>query len=373
MNKENIKTIIKKFLSHLPLRNIILFESCPDYADNPGPVFDEMIRRGINAKHKMIWLCYDNNYKRFPHYKNIKYVDANKRIRTSLLIHTSKYSICCNRLIGCGNPNQLTFYLMHGSPIKDVSSYYYITSFVDYIITAGPYMNLQSARYLKADVNKCYPLGYPRNDVLLKARLDLSQYFGRFSKYVVWYPTVKQFGKGKDYGITPIPFMDNDTAIEALNAYARELNILIIIKPHFAQINNYRKLFLSNIRFIDDKFFRDNNISSYEFIGSCDALLTDYSSVFYDYMVCNKPIGLIWCDVEDLKKNLGLVDFYEEVTLGCDKLYTIDDLKRFLKDLADGKDDYLKKREEICALVNVARDGLNTARVTDFIIEKAKL
>lgn len=373
MNKESIKKTAKRILAHLPLRDIILFESCPDCSDNPKPVFDEMVRREVNSKHKTIWLCYDNTYKSFPQIKNVRYVNANNKILTILLISTAKYTVCCNRFIGCANPKQLTFYLMHGSPIKDVSDHYYITDYIDYIITAGPYMNLQSARYLKADVNKCYPLGYPRNDALLTADLDLSQYFGHFNKYIVWYPTVKQQHNGKDYGIAPIPFMDDAQAVETLNDCANALNTLIIIKPHFAQIKNYKKFSLSNIRFIDDGFFCDNNIASYEFIGSCDALLTDYSSVFYDYMVCDKPIGLIWCDVEDMKRNIGLVDFYREVTDCCSKIYDINDLKNFLTEVADNTDTYLDNRQQVCNLVNAPRDGLNTIRVTDFIIEKANL
>ena len=64
-------------------------------------------------------------------------------------------------------------------------------------------------------------------------------------------------------------------------------------------ISYIQKYALSNICFIDDAFFRRNNITSYEFVGSCDALITDYSSIYFDYLLCGKPAAVIWEDIEE--------------------------------------------------------------------------
>ena len=43
---------------------------------------------------------------------------------------------------------------------------------------------------------------------------------------------------------------------------------------------------------INDSFFIDNDITSYELLAACDSMITDYSSVYFDYTLCDKPIGL---------------------------------------------------------------------------------
>lgn len=368
-----IKKTIKKLAKLMPAKNSILFESCPDLSDNTKAVFDEFIARGLNKKYKLYWICYDKYKMQYPEYHNVKYVNSNDVWKVRFLQYTAKVVICCNRFIGANKKNQTVYYLMHGSPIKNVSSYYTCPEYVDYMITAGEYMNDKSASMLAIDEAKCFPLGYPRNDILVNPNVDISKLLGKFKKYIIWYPTVKQFSSGLDYGIKPISLLDNDKSVNKLNEYAKEHDVLIVIKPHFAQIANIKISNLSNIRFIDDKFYKDNHIIPYEFMGSCDALLSDYSSVFYDFMLCNKPIGLIWDDVEEFQKNIGLYNFYKEATAGCNKIYSFEDLCDFIKSVAEGKDELSEIRENLCKKINAPKDGNNSARVTEFIIEKSKL
>ena len=159
-----------------------------------------------------------------------------------------------------------------------------------------------------------------------------------------------------------------------LNEVARKNNVLLVVKPHFAQDISYiTDCNLSHIRFINDSFFAEHNISSYEFVGSCDALITDYSSIYYDYLLCDKPIAAIWEDIEEYRANPGFavdVDYYVK---GAEKVYTLDDFESFIDRLANGVDLLREERAEINALVNQSTDGKNAARVADFIIEKADL
>lgn len=368
-----IKKIIKNILKLIPTNNSIIFESCPDLSDNTKAVFDEFIARGLNNKYKLYWICFDKYEMQYPKYHNVEYISSNDKWKMRFIQYTAKAVICCNRFLGADKKNQTVYYLMHGSPIKDTSAYYRCPKYVDYMITAGDYMNDKSAGAMDIDKSKCFPLGYPRNDILAKPNVDVSAYLGKFKKYIIWYPTVKQFSNGRDYGIKPISFLDSDELVKQLNEYAKKHDVLIVIKPHFAQIANIEIINYSNITFIDDKFYKRNNLIPYEFMGSCDALLSDYSSVFYDFMVCNKPIGLVWNDIEEFKKNVGLFDFYEEATIGCIKIYTFEGLCDFIKSVAEGKDELLEIREHLCKKINAPKDGNNAARVVEFIINKSKL
>ena len=146
------------------------------------------------------------------------------------------------------------------------------------------------------------------------------------------------------------------------------------MKPHFAQDISYiTNLNLSNILFINDAFFTKNQISSYEFVGNCDALITDYSSIYYDFMLCDKPIALVWEDIEEYKQNPGFAIGVEKYLDGGEQVYSLDELNLFVKHVAEGKDVLKEQRNAICAMTNHSTDGKNSARVVDFIIEKAKL
>ena len=65
--------MIKKILNHLPLGNIILFESVPNLSDNTKAVFDEMIRRNMNQTYQLIWVL-NKEEKNLPKIHNVKYL-----------------------------------------------------------------------------------------------------------------------------------------------------------------------------------------------------------------------------------------------------------------------------------------------------------
>ena len=119
--------------------------------------------------------------------------------------------------------------------------------------------------------------------------------------------------------------------------------------------------------------FELNKITSYEFIGSCDALITDYSSVYFDYLLSNKPVAAVWEDIEEYRKNPGFaidVDYYMKA---AHKIYDLSDFKDFICQIETNEDRYKDERLEISKLVNYSNDGNNVKRVVDFIVEKAKL
>ncbi len=372
-----MKKIIKWMLSLLPKRYIV-FESVPDLSDNTKAVFDEMIQRGLHKKYKFVWDVDDKTAwdRRYP---NTVYMDTKTfwhRLQYYRYRALAKCLISCNRFLGSRDSRQTSFYLTHGTPIKSVRSYYTIPSSVDYLLTAAESTNELMAYELNFDIQKTYALGFPRNDVFSAEPLDVKAFFeGDFTKTVIWYPTFRQHRGGyKTASTDALPILETREEAERINEYARARGVLILIKPHFAQDVSYIKQYdLSHIRFIDDAFYRDHEITSYQFIGSCDALITDYSSVYFDYLLTGKPIAVVWSDIEEYKKRPGFaidLDFYLK---GAEKIYTMDDFETFIDHLADGFDPLSGEREEISAITNYAKDGQNAKRVVDFIVEKAKL
>ena len=377
-----LTNMLIKIYSRAKLKNIIVFESAPDLSDNTKAVFDEFLNRNYNKKYKLIWFV-DSIKKNFPKIKNVKYVkNSNTKSFISKFIrlrinYTAKCFISCNRVLTYYRDDQVAIYLTHGTPIKKLRGFHHVPEKINYALSASKNIESLCAYESSIDVKKMISLGFPRNDDLTNVLIDLKSLFNTsYNKIIVWYPTYRQ-NKNKNglvLSMDTLKILDDEEKALELDNYAKEMETLIIIKPHFAQNIDYiRKLNLSNIKFIDDSFFSVNGLSSYSFVGNCDALLTDYSSIYFDYTLCDKPIGVVWTDLEEYKSKPGFaldLDFYLK---GAEKIYTIDDFKQFIYNVYNNIDFLKSERNEIKNFVNYSSDGKNSKRVVDFIVEKANL
>lgn len=375
--RRTIKNGILWLLDKLPGGNFILFESKPDFSDNTKAVFDEMQRRGLHKKYKMFWWVADKKAD-LPKFPNTYYLDQKTfwhRQAFRWVSNRAKCQISCNTFLTSSYPSHKAFYLTHGTALKKLNDYY-LPEGVTHTVVASESVKEVMARELHGDIRTFYALGYPRNDALQTGKRNLQELLpGAFQKVIVWYPTYRQHKNGIRTAVqNGLPVLkDSETAIR-LNEAAKKHQILLVVKPHFAQDISYITQYdLSNLLFINDSFFQEKGISSYEFVGSCDALITDYSSIYFDFLLCDKPAAVIWEDIEDYRKNPGFAMDPEEAMKGSHKIYTLEDFEEFLRSLAAGEDPYREERRENNARMNCSTDGKNARRVTDFIIEQANL
>lgn len=374
-----IKKFIKKLLLNMHTKNLIVLESVPDLSDNTKAVFDEMIRRGLNKRYKFAWIVSEKSI-RFPKIKNVSYCTRNSpdfEKKMSYFRYFAKVLISCNDFLTTFRDGQFSFYTTHGTAIKSVKSYYTLPENVDYFLVDGEGTKQMMAYQFNTDIEKTFALGFPRNDILVNSKRDISALFpeNKGQKIIVWYPTFRQH-KNATVSTTKnaLPIMHDEVQAIKLNEIAKSNNTLLVLKPHFAQdISKIKAQNLSNIKFIDDTFFADNSISSYEFVGGCDALITDYSSIYFDFLLCDKPIGLVWEDFEEYKTAVNFAIDMDTLMRGGEKIYNLDDFGVFLKNVANGTDPLKKERSEISGWANFSSDGKSAERVTDFIIEKAML
>lgn len=372
---KKIKDKLKRtYYGIIPKKNYIVFESTPDLSDNTKAVFDEMLARGLNKKYLFIWLLSDKS-KEHPKYENTIYIDSTNKKETNKYLNRAKVLICCNKFLPSHIKGQTSFYLTHGTALKKLGGYQ-IPSKIDYNLIASEDTKELMASAFNADINTFHGLGFPRNDDLTNFKCNVKKLFKTKSKKViVWYPTFRQHKNGINSGTSDtIPLLDDYEKAKKLNEIAKQENILIVIKPHFAQDITYiTKHELSNIIFINDEFFAKNKITSYQFVGNCDALITDYSSIYFDYLLCDKPIGAVWTDIDEYAIKPGFCTDIHYYMKGAIKMYTLPDLIKFVQDLSSNIDTLQKERNEICKEVNYSKDGKNTQRVVDFIIEKGEL
>ncbi len=390
-NGMSIIVFLKKTAENLILRIAkpsIVFESIPDFSDNTRAVFDEMVRRGFDRKYRLVWFiswdqCATLSNGTISYWNPHDRKGLRKLIRHYSLFRKTRCLICCNRYLpskGHGRwtkgKNQLAFYLTHGTPIKKLQSFYSEKDGADYVLSAAECLNEIISREFSVNKDQIFAAGFPRNDQLTNSKIDLHAHFGnRYKKIIIWFPTYRQHANGNviTHGDS-MPLIHDRENAEKLNEIAEKNGVLIVLKPHFAQDTSLiHEINASNILVIDDKFFSDAGFSSYEMLAASDALITDYSSVYFDYTLCDKPVCFVWEDIDDYKKNRGFAEGIEEYLNGAERVYSIDELCAFLKRVADGEDRLQEARRLIRDRVNYSSDGRNAERVVDFIAEKAGL
>lgn len=376
-------TIFFSFYKYFKIKNIILFESLPTYSDNSKLVFDELIKRKVNEKFIIYWIISDDNAHLIPQLKNVKFIDLNAggllkqlsaRVKLVKLEYTAKLFIMSNNFLYKKRDGQFSVNLAHGEALKNCRDHYNLPDCVDKVICLSDYLSEYDAVNFNCAKEKMLPLGYARNDLLFGDKLDLNKYFidSVFNKAVYWMPTYRQHKNGK-YKPSSIafPILYDEEIAKVISKKAAEDNVLIIIKPHPAQdMSRIQKLNLSNLVFIDNHFLSKNNIENYELLRSVDALISDYSSVYYDYLLCDKPIGLCFDDFEEYNRNEGFTVDPEFILAGGEKIYNTQDLCAFIDRIAANEDMLSDTRSQICDLCHMHKDNKSTQRIADYIMEK---
>lgn len=115
------------------------------------------------------------------------------------------------------------------------------------------------------------------------------------------------------------------------------------------------------------------NIGLYEFLGQTDGLITDYSSVYYDYLLVDKPIAITTDDLEEYKKIFDFV--YDDIfdVIKGEYINNFDDLKTFLNNVATGNDVAQEERENMKKKLHQYPDGNSSKRVYDFLVNNMGL
>ena len=101
----------------------------------------------------------------------------------------------------------------------------------------------------------------------------------------------------------------------------------------------------------------------YELLGMADKLITDYSSVYIDYLILDKPIGFF---IPDLKKYSNDRGFYENnlnESLPGPILEQDNDLIDFI---INNEDNYSQKRKIINDKYNKYKDNKNSERILNY-------
>ncbi len=357
-----------------PLSRKILLESSPDFSDNTKFFYDELLREEINIIYKIYWVVSDKNDYKDIKEKNVKFVNRNS-LYFKYLKYTSKVIIDCNQFIPKWNKRQLRIYLTHGMPLKLALEYFKDIGEYDYLTVTSDYFKKIFVKDFKINPNKIICTGYPRNDYLSSESYEVLFPNINRDKTIIWMPTYRnhknpvgsQTGIVFEYGI---PCISNAEELTKLNNKLVENNILLLIKLHPAEdVSKISKLELSNIKIVDNSLISQNHKNIYDYLLGFDALITDYSSIYYDYLITGRKVGLAVPDLEEYSKHIKLAFPKFEEYLKCFYIKDFSDVIKFIDYVKTNKDPIKKERIDSISRFVKYNDGKSSKRVVDLMLK----
>ena len=384
--KKSVLIIYQIFLKVLPINNkVIFFESSVgrNYSSNPKYVYQEMIKQDFDKKFKCIWSL-ENTSIEIP--GNVIKV---KRTRLKYLYYLAiaKIWVCDTRQPSflVKRPETTYIQLWHGTPLKklamdmdvikmsegmELSEYKRLfkknTETWDYLISQSDYTT-EKFRTSFDFKNKILDSGFPRNDVLFKRNnlksinnIKNSYNLPQDKKVILYAPTWRD----DEFYENGIYKYSSKIDFDLLKNELSDTHILLV-KLHYLVKDS------ADWSKYDGFIYQcDQSCDIQELYLISDILITDYSSVMFDYSIIKKPMIIYAYDYEKYRDNLRgfYFNIYEEfpgpIVENTPDL--IDSIQNY-----DCKE-YEEKYKRFVNKFTNFDDGNASSRIVDLIIEKSE-
>ncbi len=216
--------------------------------------------------------------------------------------------------------------------------------------------------------------GYPCNDAIFK---NIDSPFEEDQKLIDFFKTIKSNQKKiilymptfRDIKIYNSESMDIAIDWNKLNSFLTKNNSMFIIKLHpVKQATVQIPASCKNIQTLDSL------ADVYPILKYVDVLITDYSTVCYDFLLCSRPIIFYWYDVEGYRaKNRSLYEDFENLLMGP-RVKNFDALLDILDKCINNKNNFIEENlKTINNCQSVAQrylDSNSSQRVYEQIINK---
>ncbi|MDD6043083.1 MAG: CDP-glycerol glycerophosphotransferase family protein [Eubacteriaceae bacterium] len=303
-----------------------------NYTCSPRAVYERLIADPAYSDYLFVWFFeHPEEYRFLEENINTKVV-KNQSALCEKYLHRAKYWIFNFRALDHWWPSKEQVYVQcwHGTPLKrlgyDITSsnnamnsikeirekYRTDTQRFSYLVSSCRFVTekFSTAWHLKELKNESALIetGYPRNDFLstyqdidivrIREKLGLSDCHKKILLYApTWRDNQHDSGCGYVY--------DNPVDFDQLKEKLAE-DYIILFRAHYLVANKFN--FAEYEGFV-------YNVSDYDDINDLyvisDMLITDYSSVFFDYAILERPMFFYMYDLEDYRDELR--GFYIDV------------------------------------------------------------
>ena len=333
---------------------LFVFQSEGDFWDNARALYEYMISRKMNERYRLVWLVNEPDlYARFLA-KNVEFMEyGSLKIRSMLreqkIMRTARYFFFTHGGYRESRRGQTVVNLWHGGVVmKAFNGTPVLYRTFDFqcspSVAAAERMRLfTGARKEQVIINGDCRQDYLFSDCDGKVKSFLGE---GYDAYVLGMPTFKKTRTWTDAETTPwiLPLIKTKEQFVRLNSYCKDASVLLVLKVHHLEDTSFIDAeSLSNVRVIKDDDLQEADIQLYELIGKTDALLTDFSSVAYDYMLLDRPIGYMVSEMQDYTRGFIIENIMDE--MAGEKLCSLEDLEKFIRDVKTGRDSYKAERK----------------------------
>ena len=374
----NKRVLLNRLNSFIPKADIILFNSFPDLSDSSWALYSYILnnRRDIVNNYKLVWSTSEdaNLYAQkldrlFPN--NSNKVIRKKSIVGLLTYFRAKYVVTTHGYFGGSGSvkNQKHIELWHGMPLKTIGNGLKQQSSTGFGIDADiTFATSDVFRDIVAEAfginnNAVYITGLPRNDLLLREGKGLSSMgiISKYKKVIMWMPTyrksivgdVRSDGDENGFGIKEILY-DN---FSLLNDILISEEYLLIVKPHpMDALANENLPSSDNVMIIRDYDLQCHDASLYSLLADSDLLITDYSSVFVDYLITGKPIAFACSDMKEYADTRGFFFDNVEDYMPGELLTTKDAFFDYLKDIESYAEKWEMKYQILWLMITLQKE-----------------
>ncbi len=357
----------------------IIFISRPDFSDNAKHMYSFMQKK--LPKKQLSWLIYDKeNYDILIQngHQNIFYLKSISGVwqylRSKIIITSS------SSLWQIKSPLQRQFDLWHGIPLKNIlnmggdeSGAKRQAPNITMRFATSSLEKAQLAASFDYNAMNIKITGQPRTDALFNSEKHLSKLIDEdihtYDKIVCYMPTYRSGYKdkkdGASFGIENIFRMagyDHQVFLDFLE----KNNILFLLKLHPYEEKLYQDIDLGkNIKWITNTLLIEKSLDIYDILPEVDILLTDYSSVYFDFLLLDRKLVFLPVDIDAYKINRGFqLEPYEFWTPG-EKVFDQESLQNTL--LQNDSDLEKTQRKTIRDIMFKDQDNNSSKRVYDAI------
>lgn len=369
----------------LSIKDMIVLECESDMDDNPRAIYECLLKKGWNKSHKIIWLVQDVKHCRIL-YKEKNVIFINRFNNSNLNKLKLTYYLSRARWFVFSHPywfykykkEQIVINTDHGSTINKKTEKGKVLNRAkccfDWILVPTEFSKEATYNFWPCQYEQMFLCGRPANDFLFKSEFvnikSIVPNYVNGDKIIICMPTYKESSSSNDNNLEEkylIDVVQNKDQMNELNSFLNKTRVHFILKAHPMQITSkIQSQDYSNIHYIFNKDLLFNRIILYELIGCSDALITDLSSVYIDYLMLNRPLGFFMYSVKNYSRGFN-IDNFEEYLPG-EKIYSLDDLIRFVKNVCCNNDAYEDERMRINGILNPPKDNYSEILLKRFEI-----
>ncbi|HEU4961527.1 MAG TPA: CDP-glycerol glycerophosphotransferase family protein [Sphingomonas sp.] len=259
-------------------------------------------------------------------------------------------------------------YLQHGAPLKTMG---YLKAYYDPGVTSvarsfgaitccSPFEAELWQRAYRLPRERMWVTGVARNDRLFAAPIVALQEVPRGRKIVLFAPTYRESGVMAEY--LPVPGMNGDQLIALLERH----DATMLVRPHYyeweAAAATVARYGSDRLVSADERRIAEVN----DLLPLVDVLVTDYSSLYIDFLLLDRPIVFSCHDVERYARERGFMIDYDTHTPGAKVRTPGQFLDALDRELA-GADPFRDERARLRRLFHSHGNGGASRRIADRI------